>query len=1073
MYHCRIQLYLIGLQRDVCEIIRETPPLEGFVHSFSESGTLQRELAVQADLILACLPEGGGLLKMAGGLKEGAQVILLRKPGEDTDSVWKLPQLMDLWPGDMPEREVSFRFRRWQEAYKQGKDQWQAEQFLEAAINGSPNPIWFKDKNGIHEKVNDSFCQMVGKTKRQVEGRTHAYIWDVEQDDPACIESEREVMRKRETCVADEVVQTGNGQKLLTTYKSPLYDLDGSVTGTVGIAIDVTRERGYQKEIIEKSRTLEMLFATMDCGIMCHSLDGKQVISINKAALRLLGYQSQEEMIDDGFDLVAESVLDDDKPKLRACITGLKNVGDSISVEYRVRHGDGSILHILGNVKLIEESGELFYQRFLLDFTAQKLQEAEKWAKKDRELQYQERLLEIFSTFLSDNIDDVYMMFDETGEQAEFVSPNIERVLGIPWEAVIENRGLLGQTKNFIGGEVAGDDLSALAPGMSLKSEETERINPKTGELKCFRESVSCVSVQGKKKIIVYISDRTKERKTQDALAEALNIAQVANKAKSTFLSNVSHDIRTPMNAIMGFVTLLRDEADDPERVKEYIQKIDAASQHLLGLINDVLDMNKIESGSAVLNISELNLAEIIDELNTIIRPQARDKNQTFEIHATSLTCEHLLGDKLRINQIMINILSNAVKYTHDGGKIEMHVSELPQVDKNYSRIRFVIRDNGQGMSEGYQKVIFDPFTREQDTAWNQIQGTGLGMAITKSLVDLMGGTIKVDSQLGEGSTFTVELELRIQEREEDPEFWSRCGIRRMIVADDSEDVCRDIVKKMSQDGVMVRYATQGSRAVEMIREARERGEPYDLILLDWKMPDLDGLETARLIRRNYPEKIPILLFTAYDWMDIEREALEVGIEHFLAKPFFMSSFKATIQRMMGGEKENALSDGGENAIAGTHILIVDDIDVNRMILVKILTTLGAACEEAESGQAAVEKFENSQAGEYDLILMDIQMPGLNGHEATRAIRSSPHPSAKSVAIIAMTANAFVDDIRDALKSGMDGHIPKPIILEQLKQTIQEVLERKRRPEERSEPLESGTTLDRSQKGGAEDGLDE
>ncbi len=1046
MYHCQIQIYLIGVPWDISDIIQKMPPLEHFTHSFSQSDTVQSALAAQADLIVLHQAQGEALQAAAGGWKEGAQIVLLADREDTCGRDWDLPQLYDLWPASMTQQEIRFRFRRWQQDCKRAKDLWHAQQLLEAAINGTPNPIWFKDKDGIHMKVNDSFCKMVGKTKQQVEGRTHAYIWDVEQDDPACIESEREVMRKRETCVSDEVVQTGSGQKLLTTYKSPLYDLDGSVTGTVGVAIDVTRERGYQKEIVEKSRTLELLFATMDCGMMCHSLDGKQVISVNQAALRLLGYETQQEMMEDGFDLVAKSVMDEDKPGLRACITALKKVGDSVSTEYRVQHRDGSLLHILGNVKLIQEGGELFYQRFLLDFTAQKLQEAEKWAQKDRELQYQEKLLEIFSTFLSDNVDDVYMMFDETGERAEFVSPNIERVLGIPWKSVTDEHGLPGHTGELIGGEVGREALSELKPGMSLTPMETERIDPQTGELKCFRESVSCVSVQGKKKIIVYISDRTKERKTRDTLAEALNIAQVANKAKSTFLSNVSHDIRTPMNAIMGFVTLLREEADSPERVREYTQKIDAASQHLLGLINDVLDMNKIESGSAVLNISELSLAEIIDELNTIIRPQAREKNQTFEIHATALTCEHLLGDKLRINQIMINILSNAVKYTQQGGRIEMRVSELPQVDKNYSRIRFVIQDNGQGMSEAYQRVIFDPFTREQDAALSeQIQGTGLGMAITKSLVDLMGGSIEVDSQLGKGSTFTVELELRIQEQQDDPEFWSRYGISRMIVADDSEDICHDIVRKMSRDGVATEYATQGSRAVEMIRAAREQGRPYDLILLDWKMPGLNGLETARRIRENAQERTPILLFTAYDWMDIEQDALEVGIEHFLSKPFFMSTFKDTIQRMKGTEKSSALSDGGADMIAGRHILVVDDIDVNRLILVKILTALGASCEEAVNGQEAVERFEASQQGAYDLILMDIQMPVLNGYDATRAIRSSAHPSASSVAIVAMTANAFVDDIRDALGAGMDGHIPKPIVLEQLKDTIREVLERKRR----------------------------
>lgn len=1040
MYHCHIQFYLIGIPHNISEIIRNMPPLEHFTHSFSESAAVNQTLAAQADVILVCQSQWKALRAIERVLK-GQIIMLAEKKGRWP--VQNLLRLDDIWPAAMPEYEARFRFLRWQQTCKQAKDKWQAEQLLDACINGSPNLIWFKDRDGIHKKVNDSFCRLVGKTKQQVEGRTHAYIWDVEQDDPACIESEQEVMRRKETCVSDEVVQAGAGQRLLTTYKSPLYDLDGTVTGTVGVAIDVTRERAYQQEVMEKNRMLEMLFATMDCGVMYHSLDGKQIIRINQAALRLLGYQSKEEMMADGFDLVAGSVAEEDAPKLRECIAALKSPGDSVSTEYRVRHPDGTLLYILGNVKLVEEGGELFYQRFLLDFTDQKLREKEQWVKKDLELRYQERVFEIFSTCLSDNMDDIYMMLNERGDQAEFISPNVERVLGASRDEVMRDIRQLGRASYTAGGSVECRDLAKMEPGMSLERMETERINRRTGEHKWFQESVYCVSLQGEKKIIVYISDRTRERRTQDTLTEALEMAQVANKAKSTFLSNVSHDIRTPMNAIMGFVTLLQEEANNPERVKEYTQKIDAASHHLLGLINDVLDMNKIESGSAVLNIAELDLAEIINELNTIIRPQARNKDQTFEIRTDSLTCEHLLGDKLRINQIMINILSNAVKYTPNGGRIEMKVSELPQVDQNYSRIQFVVSDNGQGMSKEYQKVIFDPFTREQEVTRSQIQGTGLGMAITKNLVDLMGGAIWVDSQPGQGSTFTVELELRIQEQEDDPGFWGRHGIRRMLVADDNEDICRDIEKKMSKAGVVIRYATHGNQALEMIRAAWERWEPYDLILLDWKMPDLDGLETARLIRERFPDKVPILLFTAYDWVDIEHEALEVGIEHFMPKPFFMSNFKGTIQRMMGTDKKTTLSDGGASAVAGRHILVVDDIDVNRMILVKILTTLGAVCDEAENGHTAVRKFETSQPGEYDLILMDIQMPVMNGYEATRAIRASAHPSAKSVAIIAMTANAFVDDIRDALASGMDAHIPKPVVLDQLKGTIQEVLERK------------------------------
>jgi len=533
-----------------------------------------------------------------------------------------------------------------------------------------------------------------------------------------------------------------------------------------------------------------------------------------------------------------------------------------------------------------------------------------------------------------------------------------------------------------------------------------------------------------------------KEQEQKAILEDALHMAQAANEAKTSFLSSVSHDIRTPMNAIIGFLALMKNEADNPGVVREYAQRIDAASQHLLGLINDVLDMNKIESGSTTLSISEMNLAEVIDEINTIIRPQARAKNQTFDIFASHLTYEHLLGDKMRINQILINLLSNAVKYTPKGGAIEMRVEELSQVISNYSRVRFTVRDNGIGMNEGYLKVIFDPFTREETKATHEIQGTGLGMAITKSLVDLMGGSIRVESESGKGSTFTVELELRIQEtegQEDGHKFWNDYSVARMITVDDDEEICQNIVKAMAKTGVKTDYATNGKVAVQMMRSAREAGHPYDLILLDWQMPDLDGLETARLIRKNYSAKIPILLLTAYDWSEIEQEAIEVGVNHFMPKPFFMSTFKEAIQRVMGNTKQEEEKES--DVVRSKHILVVDDIEVNRIILTKILGSLGADCDTASNGQEALEKFKASPVGEYDLILMDVQMPVMDGYEVTRAIRNSDHPLAKTMPIIAMTANAFVDDVRDAIDSGMDAHIAKPVQIDKLKATIQQVLD--------------------------------
>ncbi|MDE6616458.1 MAG: PAS domain S-box protein, partial [Lachnospiraceae bacterium] len=378
MYHCHIRFYLAGGQNGMFEIIKKMSPLEHFTHEFYESGNPGTSPASEADAIFADLTgidARKALQTLASAKRKDASLILLADKNQIAALSDSFDKVDDIWVLPMEDGELSFRFLRWQQAYKKEKDHWQDSQYLEAAINSVPNLVWYKDKNGIHEKVNDSFCHTVNKTKQQVEGQRHAYIWDVEQDDPVCIESEQEVMRKRKTCVSEETVQTGNGPRLLTTYKSPLYDIDGSVMGTVGVAIDITQEREYEQELIKKNLTLETIFTSLDCGIMTHSLDGTHIISINRAALNILGYSSKKELMENGFDLVAPSVIEEDKQRLRDSIMKLDKPDDTVNVEYRIQHDNGQILHIMGNIKLLEEDGTLFYQRFLLDCTDQKLKE--------------------------------------------------------------------------------------------------------------------------------------------------------------------------------------------------------------------------------------------------------------------------------------------------------------------------------------------------------------------------------------------------------------------------------------------------------------------------------------------------------------------------------------------------------------------------------------------------------------------------------------------------------------------------------------------------------------------------
>ncbi len=637
------------------------------------------------------------------------------------------------------------------------------------------------------------------------------------------------------------------------------------------------------------------------------------------------------------------------------------------------------------------------------------------------ELQYRELM---FDT-LSNNVDDIFLMLDKKTWRADYLSPNVERLLGIPLGSAEQNPRLLGESVVDAYGFISWEEFDAI-PIHGCRHWEREHIHQKTGERRWYRETIYHESIQGMEKYVVVMSDRTQERQLNSNLQEALDAAKSANSAKSHFLSNMSHDIRTPMNAIMGFAVLLAKDADNPEKVRDYTRKISASSQHLLSLINDVLDMSKIESGKTSLNVAPFSLPELLEDLHTILLPQAKAKGQTLEFRVQGRPSEHLLGDKLRLNQILINLLSNSIKYTQDGGCIDFVVQELPQTAPQYAHLGFVVQDNGIGMSEEFLKIVFDPFARELNSTTSGIQGTGLGMAITKNLVELMGGVIHVTSKLHQGSTFTVELTFALPAQPSGEPLWRRHGISRILVADDDEEVGRDIQALMQDTGITVHYVTEGSAAVEAAVEAQARGKPFHVILLDWKMPGQNGVETAQQIRTKLEERIPILVLTSYDWSDIEDEARAAGIDAFLPKPFFISTFQQALDSLYG---EEALESSSEldHTLQGLLFLVAEDNELNAEILSEMLDMEGAKCELAVNGQEALEMFQRSEPGHYDMILMDVQMPVMGGYEATRQIRACGHPRAASIPIVAMTANAFTEDVRNALDSGMNGHLSKPI----------------------------------------------
>ena len=521
-------------------------------------------------------------------------------------------------------------------------------------------------------------------------------------------------------------------------------------------------------------------------------------------------------------------------------------------------------------------------------------------------------------------------------------------------------------------------------------------------------------------------------------LQDALAAAQHANRAKTTFLNNMSHDIRTPMNAIIGFTSLAAAHIDHPEQVQDYLAKITTSSNHLLSLINDVLDMSRIESGKMKIEEKEASLPEIMHDLKTIVQSDITAKQLEFYIDTADVVNEHVLCDKLRLNQVLLNLLSNAMKFTMPGGIVSVRVIQKGAASEGRASYDFQVKDTGIGMSKEFLAHVFDPFERERTSTVSGIQGTGLGMAITKNIVDMMDGTISVTSEEGKGSTFTVSLQLQTcsgpVRQEEIPQLK---GLRA-LVADDDFNTCSSVTKMLSTIGLRPDWTTSGKEAVLRTRLAWEQGDEYAVFIIDWLMPDMNGVEVVRRVRTIIGEEKPIIILTAYDWSDIEEEARDAGVTAFCSKPIFLSELRELLESPFAPpEKAVPLP---EVSFEGKKILLVEDNELNQEIAVEILQGAGFVVEVADDGKSAVERMAAAQPGQYDLILMDIQMPIMNGYEATRQIRGLGVPGTADIPIIAMTANAFDEDRWAALEAGMDGHIAKPIDIPKLMELLGNLL---------------------------------
>lgn len=647
--------------------------------------------------------------------------------------------------------------------------------------------------------------------------------------------------------------------------------------------------------------------------------------------------------------------------------------------------------------------------------------------KRETEISSNDQLIEI----LLDCVDDVFLILGEKYD-VEYVSPNVDRVLGVPAKDVLKNLSSLGSAKYMDDKEITYKTLSEIEVGSSI-SHIVGREHKRNKEMHYYSETVYHAEMDRERKYFVIISDRTKELLAKQSLEEALAIAKIANQSKSTFLANMSHDIRTPMNTIVGLCTLLQRDVDDKAKFNDHVKQIMLTSRHLLTLINDILDMSKIESGEATLNVSEISIIDLIKEIDAKMAPQAKAKRQSFKT-TVAVKAEKFLGDKMRIKRVMFNLLSNAIKYTPEGGQIEFTVQQMSRPSHKHIYLQFIVKDNGVGMSEQFVKKIFEPYSREISGSPDS-QGTGLGMAVAKNLIDLMGGTISIESKEGEGSTFAVGFKFPIS-KINDSNFWVEQGVARVLVIGDNNINNNSITWAMRKTEVNISFAKSVKAAVASMDKAWGNGKGYNIVVYDWNGSEQECLDEIKELRANIPEYVPLVILGDLEWSEIEEKATAAGVDALLVKPFSVAMFKECVRDLKMNVRESLVPKAEKSALADMKFLAAEDNELNAMVLCELLNMVGATCIVKPNGREAVEEFEHSLPGQYDCILMDVQMPVMDGYDATRAIRASERPEGKSIPIIAMTANAFAEDVKSSLDAGMNAYLLKPIDMSKLEETV-------------------------------------
>lgn len=804
---------------------------------------------------------------------------------------------------------------------------------------------------------------------------------------------------------------------------------------------DVTELENTNKNLRDAISMQNHMVSALSTGVLAYRVPGRELLISNDETRRLFEWGDEKHETWSTTD----NVLAEDLPAVKKAVMQLKEVGDAVEYRFRVRHSDGKILVVRANTRLLRFEGD---GKYVLSTLQDVTKETElNNIIKDERQQYRDAITANCEYAFSLDLTDGIIHKENQAENGE----DLFALLGFEDTAPFDE--FVRRWRDYSRPKVVGyDDADGYATAEWLISQynegqrniESEYFDKESGRY----TRASCLLSQNDRNghiMATFIGTdstdlREKEARTRKALNEAYEAAQRANSAKSEFLSRMSHDIRTPMNTIVGMTTIAGTHIDDKEKVANCLSKIGIASNHLLSLINEILDMSKIESGKIDLNEVDFNLSSLVDNLITMAKPQAEAKGQTLEVHINNVVHEKVVGDELRIQRTLLNILGNALKYTPAGGRIVMGVTEKSSGMTRTGTFVFEFIDTGIGIDPEFASRIFEPFARASDSRTSKVQGAGLGLAIANNLVRMMNGTIEVESEQGVGSKFTVTMPLKLQDTEErsDDEF----KMLPVLVVDDEETTCEAASDILSGMGMVAEWVTSGAQAVVKVSERHEKMDDYFAIVLDWKMPDMDGIETTRQIRKVVGPDVTIIIISAYDWSDIELEARMAGADAFISKPLFRSKFLNLFHDIIDGSADKKETAGTAKEIANAHfdskrILLAEDNDFNAEIATEILGMMGLTIERADNGQRAVEMFEEAKLGYYDLVFMDIQMPVMNGNDAARAIRALPKSDALRTPIVAMTANAFADDIKASMDAGMNGHVSKPLNMKQLVTTLE------------------------------------